>query len=310
VLERAIGKDFPIAAITESVLERITISMLAGEDRKPKAKPRSPATVNRKLDNLKRLLSFCVKWKVIDRMPVFEESFPETKGREWVMEDDMEGKIYEALLARDDKPAKKNGEHNRKRDAHLYKALYIVLVETGLRHGEAFKLTWRDHVRLETRTIHFRTRREVKADASVRPVPITDRCYEALKMFLDVPAGPFKQLNMRRAQDLWKEATQACGIYHKDCVPHALRHTAGTRVLEVTGDIRLTQQWLGHSDIKTTERYAKVMSKRMRQAAGLLNDRSAAQNDEALSSQRPGEDRDRESPLSGILVVKEKPLNH
>lgn len=188
VLERIIGKDFPILAITEEVLTEATRAMLEGADRKP-PKRRSTATVNRKLDTLKRLLGFCVKWKVIDKLPVFEEKFVERKGREWVMEDDVEPLIYEKLLARDRAPAKAHGEHNRKRDAHLYMHLYIVLTETGLRHGEAFKLTWADHIRMDARVIQFRTRAEVKANASVRSVPITDRCYAALKVFEGVPVG-------------------------------------------------------------------------------------------------------------------------
>ena len=114
VLERIIGKDFPVAAITEDVLAEATKSMLEGADRKP-PKRRSTATVNRKLDTLKRLLGFCKKWKVIERIPEFEEKFVERKGREWVMEDDVEELIYAKLLARDLAPAKVHGEHNRRR---------------------------------------------------------------------------------------------------------------------------------------------------------------------------------------------------
>lgn len=290
VLERVIGKDFPILAITEEVIAEATATMLEGSDRKPHPKRRSTATVNRKLDTLKRLLGFCVKWKVIDKLPPFEEKFVERKGREWVMEHDVEPRIYAKLLERDLAPAKAHGEHNRKRDAHLYMHLYIVLTETGLRHGEAFKLTWADHIRLEDRIIQFRTRAEVKANASVRSVPITDRCYASLKVFEGVKVGPFKNLNMKRAQVLWKEAARAAGINHKDCVPHALRHTAGTRVQEAMGDIRLTQAWLGHADIKTSERYTKVVSARMREAAARLSDTFSSRH--SIPEEGPPKDRD------------------
>lgn len=293
VLERIIGKDFPILAITKEVLATTTKALLAGEDRKP-AKRRSTATVNRKLDNLKRLLGFCKKWEIIQAVPDFESRFVERKGREWVMEDDAEEAIFKALLARDTKPAKAHGEHNRKRDAHHYMHLYIVLTETGLRHGEAFTLSWQHHVRLEQRIIQFRTRAEVKANASMRSIPITDRCHASLMVFKDVKVGPFKELNMRRAQTLWKEATRAAGIDHPDCVPHALRHTAGTRVQEVMGDIRLTQAWLGHADIKTSERYTKVVSRRMREAATKLGERSSSRH---LVSEE-GSPRDRDRPSS------------
>jgi len=43
-------------------------------------------------------------------------------------------------------------------------------------------------------------------------------------------------------------------------VPHALRHPCATRMLAVTGDINLVQEWIGHRDMTTTARvYAKVL---------------------------------------------------
>ncbi len=48
--------------------------------------------------------------------------------------------------------------------------------------------------------------------------------------------------------------------------PHSLRHAFATRLLEVTGDLALVQDMLGHSSPATTRIYAKVSSKRMRDA--------------------------------------------
>jgi len=48
--------------------------------------------------------------------------------------------------------------------------------------------------------------------------------------------------------------------------PHSLRHAFATRVLEVTGDLAVVQDMLGHSSPATTRIYAKVSSKKMRAA--------------------------------------------
>jgi site-specific recombinase XerD len=48
--------------------------------------------------------------------------------------------------------------------------------------------------------------------------------------------------------------------------PHSLRHAFATRVLESSGDLALVQDMLGHSSPATTRIYAKVSSKRMREA--------------------------------------------
>jgi len=48
--------------------------------------------------------------------------------------------------------------------------------------------------------------------------------------------------------------------------PHSLRHAFATRILEATGDLAVVQDMLGHSSPATTRIYAKVSSKRMREA--------------------------------------------
>jgi site-specific recombinase XerD len=48
--------------------------------------------------------------------------------------------------------------------------------------------------------------------------------------------------------------------------PHSLRHAFATKILEATGDLALVQDMLGHSSPTTTRIYAKVSSKRMRDA--------------------------------------------
>jgi len=48
--------------------------------------------------------------------------------------------------------------------------------------------------------------------------------------------------------------------------PYSLRHALATRVLDATSDLALVQDMLGHSSPVTTRIYAKVSSKRMRDA--------------------------------------------
>lgn len=53
-----------------------------------------------------------------------------------------------------------------------------------------------------------------------------------------------------------KRAMQAAGFDSDRLTAHSLRHSAGTAAMEATGDnIYLTQEYLRHSDPKTTERY-------------------------------------------------------
>ena len=53
-----------------------------------------------------------------------------------------------------------------------------------------------------------------------------------------------------------KKAMQEAGFDSEKLTAHSLRHSAGTAAMEATGDnIYLAQEYLRHSDPKTTERY-------------------------------------------------------
>lgn len=47
---------------------------------------------------------------------------------------------------------------------------------------------------------------------------------------------------------------------------HDLRHTAATYLQAATGDLLITQQVLGHADVRMTTKYAHVSDERLRQA--------------------------------------------
>lgn len=64
-----------------------------------------------------------------------------------------------------------------------------------------------------------------------------------------------KRIAARTIGGMIKAALRACGINSKRITAHSLRHTAGTSLFQMTGNLYTTQRYMRHTDPKTTETY-------------------------------------------------------
>ncbi|HAH52866.1 MAG TPA: recombinase XerC, partial [Bifidobacterium sp.] len=72
-------------------------------------------------------------------------------------------------------------------------------------------------------------------------------------LFLGARGGRIDQRIVRRTVH---EYAHDAGV--PDISPHALRHSAATHMLDGGADLREVQEMLGHSSLKTTQRYTHV----------------------------------------------------
>ena len=66
-----------------------------------------------------------------------------------------------------------------------------------------------------------------------------------------------KVLNRERIWAIVKEAALLAGI-NKEIYPHILRHSFASHLLANGADLRVIQEMLGHSDLRTTEVYTHI----------------------------------------------------
>lgn len=149
---------------------------------------------------------------------------------------------------------------------HMEGMMLQLMFATGLRTAELCNLR-QEHVKDDHIVIHGKGRK-------VREVPIEPDLRDAIRqtlgqehLFWDTSGRPLGRSGCyQRVHDAFRRA----GLDLTKMGGHVIRHTFATLVIKHTGDIRLTQQLLGHSQITTTAIYAKHLQEDVRAKMGQL----------------------------------------
>ena len=149
------------------------------------------------------------------------------------------------------------------------KALYLLAVNCGLRTVEISRANIRD---IETKGgqafIYVWGKGHSEPDTRK---PLAPEVKAALDDYIssrrDNPTGSSplfvstgnrsggKRIAPTTISTMLKKAMQSAGYDSERITAHSLRHTAGTAVMELTGDLYLTQKYMRHSNPATTEIY-------------------------------------------------------
>src|SRR5271157_1880695 len=232
--------EYPLIAgvrldkIDEGVIEGFVVARRASV---------GPATVNRELATLRRMLRLAHEWKEINRIPKIRLLNGE-RIRDFVLSRRLEEAYLDAC-------------------AQPLRDIALLVLEAGPRIGEALSLPWTDVVLdplLGSRFGYIRIR-DGKSKNARRILPLTDKANEMLRNRQQIASGElvFANRDGRRylvtsINHLHQKARAIVGL-GKDFVIHSLRHTMLTRLGESGVDAFTIMKIAGHSSITVSQRY-------------------------------------------------------
>jgi len=155
------------------------------------------------------------------------------------------------------------------------KAILEALFSTGLRVAELVSLN-RNQIKIENLNEELEINVIGKGDR-IRPVYLSPRTLKALKDYLETrkddekalfinykgPRDSSRRLTTRSVENIVRKYAIKVGI-SIPISPHGIRHSFATDLLMQGVDLRVVQEFLGHRNIATTQIYAHVTSKKLK----------------------------------------------
>jgi len=232
-------------------LDEITYSMLEDYGNELEKRGNSEATRNRKMSAIHFAMKQAQRRGEIEKIPDIPR-WAENNVKERYLTLEEERTLLDSIA--------KNAAAADLQGQYLL-ALVPFLLDTGLRASEALlqrEQDLGDRIWLK----HGSTK-----SGKGRVVPLTERARASLNTLFDSPfhwelVGAYardRSLPTQRLGGIFKRAVKRAGI--KGITLHTLRHTCASRLVQAGMDLYRVKEWLGHSSIVVTERYAHLAPK-------------------------------------------------
>jgi integrase len=240
-------------------------------DKEDRPRPRTPASVNRDLACLSKILSMAFDNELIDSNPMRRvRLLKESPSRERFITAEEEKKLFAQLTGRRD---------------HI-RAVVTIALNTGMRRGEILGLQW-EHVNFHGRTIFIAKSKTGRT----RTIPMNDIVFKELMMLKqDAEPKEFVFSNSRTGVNIdsiktgWRNACEDAGLVNLRF--HDTRHTFATR-LRANGvhewDIR---DLLGHTSVRMTSVYTHQTPANLCHAVNTLGRSKPGQGGEIQKEER------------------------
>lgn len=204
-----------------------------------------PKTINNQLGTLAKCLKTAIEWEELDKMPIIRPLRCDPEEFDFFNEEEAE-----RLLKHAHEP---------------YKTAILVALHTGMRIGELMALQWT--------SVDFNKRQIIVKDNfsngvltttksnRIRRIPMTNDLFNHL--ISQVPRNGFV---LKGPDGLRLRPECSRTAIHETCNRanlrqigwHKLRHTFASRLAEKSVSMTVVKELMGHSDIRTTMRYAHL----------------------------------------------------
>ena len=153
-------------------------------------------------------------------------------------------------------------------DDQVFKRAAIFAAFTGIRHGDIKALKWGNVSMREGAgyIVSFTAQKTGRAEI----MPISDDVFNLLGPRMDDNAQVFEGLYYSAYHNVHLTKWLLLAGITKKITFHCFRHTFATLQLSMGTDIYTVKEMLGHTDIKTTQIYAKILDETKRTAANKI----------------------------------------
>ena len=169
----------------------------------------------------------------------------------------------------------------------LVRDIFLFSCFTGLAYIDVKNLT-KSHVSIgiDGEKWIFTHRQKTETASKIPILPVTQMIIDK---YADHPKSNNEDkllpiLTNQKMNSYLKEIADVCGI-QKDLTFHIARHTFATTVTLTNGvPIESVSKMLGHTNIKTTQHYAKILDKKVSEDMKILKDKFNSFNQKVKSS--------------------------
>ena len=273
-VDRLIQKDFRF--LRQRKLSDINPWIVSSWSRKSKESGLSNSTINRRVTVLKSILSKAVEWGVIEASPLagMKREAVDTHSIVRFLDADEQDRLRKALDVRQQKQRDERIRYNqwlqergRPKFPRLdgmftdyLKPMVLLGLNTGLRRGELFSLTWAN-VSLEQSLMTVSG--ESSKSGKTRHIPLNSEAVSVLKGWLETSEGtglvfpsPKTGKRLDNIKKSWSALVKSAQIMNFRF--HDLRHHFASHLVMNGVDLNTVRELLGHRSIETTLRYAHL----------------------------------------------------